>query len=73
MAQRDLPAYLGTSGWGDGPGWLRGGAKVFLTHEDEKGLVFYLDGPEPPDTPGRSAQGGYITRASLAFLVPTKG
>ena len=66
-AARDVPAYLDLGGWGDGPGWLRKGAQIWLTFAEGE-VVHYLSGPRPP-VPGEIRVGGTIHRKDLDALL----
>ena len=46
LVKENIPTWLYAGGWGDGPGWLHAGAKIWLTIEED-GLVDYLSGPIP--------------------------
>ena len=66
-AARDVPAYLALGGWGDGPGWLRKGAQIWLTFVEGE-VVHYLSGPRPPAL-GEIREGGTIHRKDLDALL----
>lgn len=55
--KENIPTWIYADGWGDGPGLLHAGAKIWLTVEED-GLVDYLSGPRPPGPPEESRGGG---------------
>lgn len=62
--KENIPAWIYAGGWGDGPGLLHTGAKIWLTAEEE-GLVDYLSGPRPPGSSGESRGGGRVLPGEL--------
>lgn len=66
-AATDVPAYLALGGWGDGPGWLRKGAQIWLAFAEGE-FVYYLSGHRPP-FPGEVRVGGTIHRKDLDALL----
>ena len=59
---KDIPTYLSMGGWGDGPSWLRTGAKIWLL-SSEDGLVDWVSGPKPPVAgEGRAGNGFFPVR-----------
>ncbi len=63
MVKENIPTWINAGGWGDGPGWLHAGAKIWLTVEED-GLVDYLSGLRPSCPPGENRGGGGFFPAS---------
>jgi hypothetical protein len=55
--KENIPTWIYAGGWGDGPGWLHIGAKIWLTAEED-GSVDYLSGPRPPGPQAEIRGGG---------------
>lgn len=66
-AARDVPAYLAMGGWGDGPGWIRKGAQIWLAFAEGE-VVHSLSGHRPP-VPDEIRVGGTIHREDLDALL----
>jgi hypothetical protein len=66
-AARDVPAYLALGGCGDGPGWQRKGAQIWLAFAEGE-VVHYLSGARPL-VPEEIRVGGTIHRKDLDALL----
>lgn len=47
LVQEDLPEYVFSGGWGDGPSVLQCGSRIFLDYQ-EKGSIYYFSGLRRP-------------------------
>lgn len=61
----DIPSYIFSAGWGDGPGLLHTGSLIYLRYQEAHRVYYYAGPREPAPHSVESCHGGFFDEVDL--------